>query len=86
MTHTGRAFTLAENARAANLTSVAYTRRADATFATPTDALGIAPMMNGGVGLTNGTVFWCVRTGGSKAWASFRCPRVSRLRAGTRST
>lgn len=37
---------------------MAYVRRADGTFAIPTDALGIAPMMAGGVGIKNGTVFW----------------------------
>ena len=54
----GNAASLAAEARAANLTSIAYTRRPDGTYRIPTDALGIAPMMNQGVGVINGTVFW----------------------------
>lgn len=54
----GNALSLASAARASGQTSTAYVLRADGTHTIPTDALGIAPMMAGGVGVDNGTVFW----------------------------
>jgi hypothetical protein len=55
----GAALAAAAVARAAGATSAAYTPRADGTFALPTDALGIVPMMSalGGGGAARGTVF-----------------------------
>ena len=55
----GNALAEAVSARAAGMTSTAYTRRADGTFSLPTDALGIVPMMSayGGGGAVRGTVF-----------------------------
>ena len=56
---TGTALALAAEARANGMTSVAYTRRFDGTYALPTDALGIVPMMSlyDGVGPIRGTIF-----------------------------
>lgn len=56
---TGAAAALAAAARASGATTQAYVRRSDGTFALPTDALGIVPMMSayGGVGAVRGTVF-----------------------------
>lgn len=55
----GAALTAAAAARTAGATSTAYTARSDGSFALPTDALGIVPMMSayGGVGAATGTVF-----------------------------
>jgi hypothetical protein len=56
---TGSAYSLAAEARAKGMTSVAYSRRSDGSYALPTDALGIVPMMSiyEGVGAVRGTIF-----------------------------
>lgn len=56
---TGAAAAAAAAARAANATSTAYTRRADGSYALPTDAAGLGPMLTrpDGPGLAAGTVF-----------------------------